>query len=108
MQPQFAGATIHQVLPEADAGEIVHQVLPELKFNQGIHDVGVEVVKQSRLDVICLLQRLLLEESLVTRIQKSSGRLFLTKDFEPHHLRTIYELHNDKIVDEWLAGRIRG
>ena len=50
LQPQFAGATIHQVLPEADAGEIVHQVLPELKVNQGIHDVGVEVVKQSRLD----------------------------------------------------------
>jgi methionyl-tRNA formyltransferase len=106
LQPQFAGATIHQILPEADAGDIVHQVLPCLMPDQRIHDVGAEVVKQTRSDVLILLERLLNNGGLHSASQKSSGRLFLTKDFEPHHLRSIYELYEDNIVNEWLEGKL--
>ena len=33
-------------------------------------------------------------------------RLFLTNDFEPHHLRINYDLFNDQMVDEYLTGNL--
>jgi hypothetical protein len=38
--------------------------------------------------------------------QISSGRLFLTSDFEPAHLRTIYVNFQNNIVDEYLNGKL--
>jgi regulator of sigma E protease len=38
--------------------------------------------------------------------QRTMGRLFLTRDFEPQHLRTNYDLFNDQMVDEYLAGNL--
>jgi hypothetical protein len=49
---------------------------------------------------------LLLKDKWVLRDQKSTGRLFLTKDFKPIHLRVIYDLFNDKIVDAYLNGKL--
>lgn len=106
LQPQFAGATIHQILPEADAGDIVHHVLPTLSLGQGIHDVSAAVVVQSSKDLTTLLKRLNCQGQLPTKRQKSTGKLFLTKDFEPKHLRVIYELYDDNIVDAWLRGEL--
>lgn len=106
LQPQFAGATIHQIVPEADAGDIVHHVVPTLLPGQGIHDVSADVVVQSSKDMPTLLKRLERKGQLTTVRQKSSGKLFLTRDFEPKHLRVIYELYDDTIVDAWLQGEL--
>ena len=38
--------------------------------------------------------------------KKHSGKNWLIKDFEPHHLKTIYRLYNDRIVDEYLNGNL--
>ena len=38
--------------------------------------------------------------------QKTSGRLYLTKDFKPAHLRVIYDLYNNSIVDEYLNKKL--
>ena len=71
-----------------------------------MHDVGAEVVIKAKSDLGGLFRQLRKEGKLPLVPQKSTGRLFLTRDFEPHHLRVIYDLYNDQIVDEWLAGRL--
>jgi hypothetical protein len=38
--------------------------------------------------------------------QKNSGKNYLIKDFEPHHLNVIYTLFNDNIVDEYIKGNL--
>ena len=106
LQPQFAGATIHQIIPAPDGGQIVHHVVPELKRGLGLHDVAAEVVVRSREAMVKLLLVLERVGRLPTEEQRSSGKLFLSKDFEPQHLRLIYELYEDRIVDEWLDGRL--
>jgi methionyl-tRNA formyltransferase len=106
LQPQYAGATFHQIEPEADAGEIIHHSMPNLELGQSLHDVAAEVVVNAKSDLVHLYRQLDQRGRLELYPQKSTGRLFLTRDFEPHHLRLIYDLYKDRIVDEWINGRL--
>jgi methionyl-tRNA formyltransferase len=108
MQPQYVGVTFHQIVPEADAGDIVHQSVPELINGDGIHDVSARAVIQARIDLSKLLDVYMRDRRWVMSSQHSSGRLFLTKDFEPHHLRVIYDLFDNDIVDHYLSGSTLG
>ena len=101
VEPQFAGATFHKVTKSADAGGILHQCVPKLEKNDKIHDVGVKVVIKAAEDLVRLLE--LRKHTKWTYIpQKAVGKLFLIKDFKPFHLRVIYDLFENKIVDEYL------
>ena len=103
LQPQFAGATFHQILPEADAGGILHQTVPKLQSGDGIHNVGSKVVIEARRDLRNLLEGFS-KFGWVFKEQNYSGRLFLTRDFQPAHLRLIYNTFGNKIVDAYLSG----
>lgn len=105
LQPQFTGATFHQILPEADAGGILHQTVPLLNSGDGIHDIGVKTVIESKRDLRKLLKGYK-KHGWIFEQQKSSGRLFLTRDFQAAHLRTIYNTYNNDIVDCFLAGQL--
>jgi methionyl-tRNA formyltransferase len=106
LEPQMAGATIHQISLEADAGEIVHQCIPKLEKGDGIHDVAARVVKQVTQDTLKILESFQEKGELPFKKQKSTGRLYLTNDFKPEHLRVIYDLYDNNIVDAWLDGEL--
>lgn len=106
LQPQFAGATFHQILPEADAGAILHQCVPDLFKGDGIHDVGARTVVKAREDLKILLNTYNHTGSWEYQPQKTTGRLFLSRDFESAHLRVIYDQFNNAIVDEYLNGSL--
>jgi len=101
LQPQFCGATFHQIIPEADAGDILHQFATPLQRGDGIHDVGARTVVCARKHLRLLLNGYS-NDSWRLKQQKSSGRLFLTRDFQPSHLRLIYSTFNNNIVDSYL------
>jgi hypothetical protein len=105
LQPQFAGATFHQILPEADAGGVLHQTIPLLELGDGIHDVGAKTVIEAKKDLRKLLKGYG-KHGWNFKEQTSSGRLFLTRDFQPAHLRMIYNTYDDDIVDMYLTGQI--
>lgn len=102
LQPQYAGATIHYIVKDADAGNIIHQDTPILKYGDGIHQVGANVVIESVKSVIKIFNKIMKNEEILAVKQKSMGRLFLSKDFHPSHLRLIYETFDNKIVDYYL------
>jgi len=106
LQPQFAGATFHQIVPEADAGGVLHQCVPRLQFGDGIHDVAAKVVLQAKKALKKLLAAYLEGNKWVYEKQSSTGRLFLSKDFEPAHLRVIYDAFDNKIVNLYLNGEL--
>ena len=105
LEPQFTGVTFHQIIQKADAGSILHQSVPSISVGDGIHDVGANAVKKAKNDLYNLID-LLLKDKWVLRDQKSTGKLFLIKDFKPIHLRVIYDLFKDKIVDAYLNGEL--
>ncbi len=106
LQPQFAGSTFHQIVNEPDAGDILHQTVPILKQGDTLHEVAAKVVIQSTVDAVKLLKILEKDKKIKLQKQKNSGKNFLIKDFEPHHLNIIYNLFNDDIVDEYIKGNL--
>ena len=106
LEPQFCGATFHQITKEADAGEIIHQCVPPLLSGDKIHDVGARCVIKARDDLKKILVHWKREHGFRGIVQKTSGRNWRGVDFHASQLRVIYDLYQDKIVDYYLNGAL--
>jgi len=105
MEPNFTGATFHYIVAEPDAGDIVHQVVPKLEPNDGIHDVACKTVIASSEDAVKLIEIFEKTGVWTTFRQKGTGKHFLNSDFKPEHLRVIYNVFKDDMVDKYLEGK---
>lgn len=106
MQPQYCGSTIHQIVPKADAGAVIHQTCPTLLRGDGIHDVACKTVIQSAKDMVTLFKEREKRGHFIETSQRSSGRLYMQRDFKPEHLRVIYNLFQNDMVDAYLRGEL--
>lgn len=104
LQPNWAGMTVHELTGRLDGGDVVHHAVPELVRGDGIHDTACRAVMQAAEDLIPILGALQRGEPVETVPQKSSGKLFTSADWKPHHLRLIYNHFNNDIVDRFLDG----
>jgi folate-dependent phosphoribosylglycinamide formyltransferase PurN len=104
LEPNWAGCTFHQIVREPDAGMILHQCRPELKSGDTIHQVATRAVITATVDMLKLLDNF---EHWAYKEQKATGKNFLSSDFQTQHLRNIYDLWNDQIVDSYLNGEIK-
>ena len=107
LQPQYAGVTFHRITQKTDAGDMIHQCVPDLIAGDGIHDVGVRSIKVAHRDLSKLMKLYATKGAFSYFKQTSTGKLFLTTDFHASHLRVIYDLYQNKIVDEFLVGNLR-
>ena len=107
MKPNWAGMTIHKLSKLIDAGNIIHHSVPELKRGDGVHDVACRSVIQVADDLVKILNLLCEGKEIMSVPQKSEGKLFLGSDWEPYHLRLIYQLFKNDLVDEFLDGNIK-
>jgi methionyl-tRNA formyltransferase len=107
LEPNFAGATFHYLLDEPDAGEIIHQICPSMQKEDGIHDIGCKTVLSAAEQAVLLLQAYDKNGFWKTKKQKATGKNFLASDFQPAHLRLVYDVYDNKIVQEYLAGNLR-
>jgi methionyl-tRNA formyltransferase len=106
MKPNWAGMTIHQLTSKLDGGAIIHHSVPKLRRGDGLHDVACRAVKQVVEDIMVILKNIKSGIEIRSTIQKSSGKLFLNEDWTPQHLRVIYNLFNNDIVDKYLDGEL--
>lgn len=106
MEPHWAGATLHLITSQVDAGPIVQQCVPELRRGDGIHDVAARTVAVARDGVLACLSRVEAGVALDEHAQRTTGRLYLTRQFRPEHLRVNYDLFDDRMVDAHLEGAL--
>jgi hypothetical protein len=106
LQPQFCGVTFHQITKEPDAGEIIHQSVPCLKQGDKIHDVGAKCVVKAKDDLSKIIHHYKIHGGFKGKSQKTSGRNWRSSDFHASHLRVVYELFDDNIVDHYLFGNL--
>ena len=106
LQPQFVGITFHQIVPEADAGDIIHQSVPDIKPGDGIHDLSARAVLKAKEDLIKLISLYKEKGEWELYSQKSSGSLYLSRFFQPEHLRLIYDLYDNDITDYYLRSEL--
>ena len=106
LQPNYAGVTIHQITKNPDEGEIIHQFVPKLEFGDTIHDVGVKCVLKTKFEIIKVINHYKINKGFKGMTQTTSGRVWRGKDFKSSHLRVLYDLFNDDIVDKYLNNEI--
>ena len=106
LEPQFAGVTFHKISKKVDAGDILHQCTPSLEYGDKIHTVSAKAVIEGTDSLLKLIK--IRKNNIKWNFypQKRTGKLFLSKDFQPHHLRLIYNLYQNKIVDKFLSNEL--
>ena len=105
LQPQMTGMTIHELTNKLDAGDVVHQCKADLVRGDGIHDLSCRAVEKIGTELVELIKMFVDGETITKKSHKTSGKLWIGKDWRPEHLRLIYELYDDQIVDYYLDGK---
>ena len=106
LQPNWAGMTIHRLTQQLDGGDILHHSVPALEYGDKMHEVACKAVMKVAEDICSIMEKLDDGAKLICEKQKSSGKLFLGRDWTPQTLRVIYELFEDRIVDMFLDGEL--
>lgn len=106
LKPQYTGVTIHYISSKIDAGNIIHQTPAVLVKDDGLHQLSARSLKLGFLSLIDLLKKFKSNGEINSVEQKSTGKLWLKKDWKPEHLLLIYDKFNDKIVNMYLSKKL--
>lgn len=105
LEPEMCGFTLHKITTQPDAGAIYHQFSTPLAFGDGIHDVAARTVKIAAEHAGLLVGHLRAHPNCAPIPQRTSGRVWRTKDWRPEHLHFIYDVMNNRVVDHVLSYR---
>lgn len=106
LKPNWAGMTVHYLTERIDGGDIIHHSVPKLFKGDGVHDVACRAVIQVAEDLIAILKLIEEGKKLKGVPQGTLGKLFISSDWKPQHLRLIYNTFNNDIVDRFLDGEL--
>ena len=102
MEPWKTGVTFHKIDENADAGPIIHQSLCKMKRGMRLIDLSISAIKEARKDLFTIITLIKKNKKIKSYKQKFHGKSYLGKSFRSVHLKLIYELFNDRIVDYFL------
>lgn len=107
LEPQMTGMTVHHLTQALDGGPIVHHVPAPLVRGDGVHDLACRAVKSAAEELPELARRLEAGTLKEPVKQKSSGKLWVSRDWRPEHLLPVYEMFGDRVVDAYLDGKLQ-
>lgn len=108
LEPQMTGMTLHEANDFLDAGALVFQTSAPMVSGDTLHRLAARNVEIFAGQLKYKLQKLDFSQLPVGVVQKSYGRVFMAKDWRPEHLKLIYEVYEDSIVDAVLKKEIVG
>ena len=98
LEPEYTGMTLHELTQEIDGGNIIHQTISDLNINDGIHQNACRLVKSFSDSLPKILNVKIKKGNKFNGIEsKTSGRVWTSKMWSPLHLKTIYQVYDDKI-----------
>jgi methionyl-tRNA formyltransferase len=105
-EPEYVGATIHQIDLTIDTGKIFHHVRPEIVPNDNPHTIGCKTVQVAVGGILRTLWELERGDAKgVTQWEK--GQVYLQKHFLPEHARKIYQMLAEGMLTEYLKRKDR-
>lgn len=105
LEPQATGMTVHEITSAIDGGPIIHQVAAPLVRGDGVHDLACRAVTALAEEVETLVSMLADDAIQPPVTQHTTGRIWRARDWRPEHLRPVYELYENRVVDHYLDGR---
>jgi methionyl-tRNA formyltransferase len=104
LEPQMTGMTVHELTQQLDAGDIVHQCTSDLVRGDGLHQLAARSVIKIAQELPELIELIAKGKNIEKVPHKTAGKLWLGHDWRPEHLKLIYQVYDDKIVDLYLDG----
>ncbi len=101
LEPQMTGMTLHRLTNRLDGGDVLHQNTGVLHRGDGIHDLACRTVKEFIKELPFVVKKIISKKYELFP-QKNIGKLWLSKDWNPEHLKVIYKLYENKVVDYCL------
>lgn len=108
LEPQMTGMTLHETTDFLDAGNIIFQTAAPMVRGDSLHMLAARNVDVFVNELSQNMKNIDIQSLPVGTQQKSYGRVYLAKDWRAEHLKMIYQVYNDKIVDYVLDGQITG
>ncbi|NVK30239.1 MAG: hypothetical protein HWE20_04505 [Gammaproteobacteria bacterium] len=108
LEPQMTGMTLHETTDFLDAGRIICQTAASMVAGDSLHRLAARTVTEFSEQLANKLTLLDFENLPEGLVQKAYGKVFMVKDWRPEHLRLIYEVYDDSLVDAVLNGEIEG
>jgi len=105
LEPWKTGVTFHRIDNNIDSGPILHQSVPKLKKNIGVIDLSILAIKKAQKDFIKILNALKNKKKLIYIKQKHTGKTYFQESFRACHLKVVYQLFNDNIVNYFFSSK---
>lgn len=112
LQPTMLGTTFHIISKKVDTGEIIHQNTPKLLKTDGMHDACSKAILTALKDLKFIVKEIDKRIRLKTKIKIDNslvyrGNVFSKKDWKPSMLKKIYVTYKDKIIKDYLNGKLK-
>lgn len=108
LEPQMTGMTLHETTDFLDAGALIFQTAAPMVYGDTLHRLAARNIEIFADQIKYKLKDLDFSQLPLGITQKSYGRVFMARDWRPEHLKLIYEVYEDSIVDAVLNGEIIG
>ena len=108
LEPQMTGMTLHETSNEIDGGRILMTTGTPMVQGDTLHRLAARAVETFTQELIERVTTLDFENLPTGVPQHGYGRVFLQRDWRPEHLKLIYEIYEDKIVDAVLRHELAG
>ena len=108
LEPQMTGMTLHETTNFLDAGHIIFQAAAPLVLGDTLHRLAARNVEHFAKTLTPKLLNIDFDNIPIGVAQKGYGKVFMGKNWRPEHLRLIYDIYKDRIVDAVLDGQISG
>ena len=104
----MTGMTLHETTDFLDGGELIFQTAAPMVQGDTLHRLAARNVEIFADQLKSKVQNLDFAKLPSGIKQKSYGRVFLFKYWRPEHLKLIYEVYEDRIVDAVIEKKIVG
>lgn len=103
--PGHIGMTLHQIDRRADHGPIYHQQKTVFAKGDSMHEIFCKTIVQAVSPTLKLIDSLMKNIALKPYVSLSEAKCFLNGEFTPNHLKIIYQLIDDGMLERYLEGK---
>ena len=100
--PAFVGITLHQIDSKVDNGPIYHQQKTIFSHKDSIHEIFCKTILQAAEPTTKIIDLLMNGNEIEPIYPNNEGKLFFGKEFNPNHLRIIYQLIEEGMLKNYL------
>jgi len=102
-EPQYVGATIHQIDAGIDSGPILRQARPSIVADDAPHTIGCKAILAGVEAMIAVLDDLgRTERKPVPQWKVPNARLYLRKDYHPRQVVELYRKLDEGLIPRYV------